>query len=141
MTLGGAPVAVERVGPVETRISPPPGSRVLTVRENANAGWSAQQDGADLESVVVDGWQQGWLTDGSDDIVVARFTPDTVYRAGLFAGGVLFVLLATLLLVPRRRWPGAALAPLGASGLSAVLLGHRPASTSGRPRSRPRPRP
>ena len=114
-SLGDLPVGKARTtsaSPVERRYHPVAGAPYLATRENTNAGWEATQAGRSLTPVVVDGWQQGWLTDGSDDPVEASFAPDGRYRLGLAVGGVLFVVLLALLLVPRRRWPGADLPPL-----------------------------
>ena len=96
---------------VSRTLTPAPGSRVVVMRENANRGWHATADGKTLRSVVVDGWQQGWLlpSDSSVDEVEARYTPDPVYRGGLLAGFVALclLLLALILLLVRRR-PGPA---------------------------------
>jgi arabinofuranan 3-O-arabinosyltransferase len=99
-----AAVGVDRISPVEQSITPPAGSRIVTLRQNVNAGWTAEQGGTRLDSLVVDGWQQGWVTDGSSEEVHARFGPDTPYRWGLAGGGALLALLVVLGLLPARRW-------------------------------------
>lgn len=125
--LGEAPVEpaeVSAASAVERRIEPVPGARVLVTRENANPGWRATQGGRPLASVVVDGWQQGWLVDGSPEPVRATFAPDRGYRLGLLVGAALFVLLLALALLPARRWPGAELTPVGPASIRpGVLLG------------------
>ena len=110
---------------VERRIVPVPGARFLATRENANPGWEATQGGHALASVVVDGWQQGWVVDGSTEPVRATFAPDRGYRLGLAVGAGLFVLLLALALVPARRWPGTDLAPIGPAPI-------RPGGAAGR---------
>ena len=62
------------------RTEPVPGAGVLVTRENANPGWEATQGGRPLASVVVDGWQQGWLVDGGPEPVRATFAPDRGFR-------------------------------------------------------------
>ena len=93
---------------------------VVWLAENTNAGWRADQDRA-LEPVVVDGWQQGWRLDGSGAAVRTTFSPDTVYRAGLGAGGVSLLALVLLTLVPARRWPGGQHPPLTGARLTMPL--------------------
>jgi arabinofuranan 3-O-arabinosyltransferase len=69
---------------------------LLTIRENANAGWEAQLDGRELRSVTVDGWQQGFeLPAGAATQVELTFVPDRTYRAAIASG---FVFLALLVL-------------------------------------------
>jgi arabinofuranan 3-O-arabinosyltransferase len=116
------PAEVATPSAVERRIEPVPGAGVLVTRENANPGWEATQGGRPLASVVVDGWQQGWLVDGGPEPVRATFAPDRGYRLGLVVGAGLFVLLLALALVPARRWPGADLAPTGPARIRAVVL-------------------
>ncbi|HYN67068.1 MAG TPA: alpha-(1-_3)-arabinofuranosyltransferase family protein [Ornithinibacter sp.] len=82
------------------------GESVLRVAENANPGWRATLDGQALESLVVDGWQQGYrVPAGAGGRVVIEFAPDRVYRAGLATGAALALLLlvATLVAVGRGR--------------------------------------
>jgi arabinofuranan 3-O-arabinosyltransferase len=124
-SIGDSPVAkaaVSRGDAVERRIEPVPGARILVTRENANPGWEAAQGGHALASAVVDGWQQGWIVDGSTEPVRATFAPDRGYRLGLAVGAGLFVLLLALALVPARRWPGTDLAPLGPARMRPVVL-------------------
>ena len=58
-----------------------------------NAGWTA---GASTP-IVVNGWMQGWVTDGGQ--VDAEFAPAGLYTAGLAVGGLLA--LSTILLAWR----------------------------------------
>lgn len=123
-TASVTPVGLDVVGPVERRFVPPAGSAVVAVRENANPGWEATRAGEPVQPVVVDGWQQGWRTDGGTGPVIATFAPDGAYRTGLAVGAGLFLLLALLPLVPSRRWPGATLPALApARAPLPVLLG------------------
>ena len=119
---GNADAPVDRMSPVEQRITPDAGSSVLALRENSNPGWNATQGGADLASEIIDGWQQGWRTDGSDETVDATFAPNTPYRWGLLGGGAALLLLSLLLLVPTRRWPGATTPPLDGRVYSAYAV-------------------
>jgi arabinofuranan 3-O-arabinosyltransferase len=124
-SIGNSPVAKAAVSSgdaVERRIEPLPGARILVTRENANPGWEATQGGHALASAVVDGWQQGWIVDGSTEPVRATFAPDRGYRLGLAVGAGLFVLLLALALVPARRWPGTDLAPIGPASIRPVVL-------------------
>jgi arabinofuranan 3-O-arabinosyltransferase len=86
------------------------GESVLRVAENANPGWRATLDGQALEPLAVDGWQQAYrVPAGAGGRVVIEFTPDRLYRAGLWTGAglALLLLVATLVAVWRgRRRPG-----------------------------------
>jgi arabinofuranan 3-O-arabinosyltransferase len=58
------------------------GSTYLTVAQNFNAGWHATLHGRTLESVRLDGWEQGWIVPaGGAGVVTMTYTPDTWYRA------------------------------------------------------------
>lgn len=119
------PVDLRRTGAVERELWPASHSVVIT-RENTNLGWVATQGGRSLDPVVVDGWQQGWRTYGGNDSVAVTFAPDGAYRIGIGVGAVIFGLLLALVLVPRRRWPGARVPALSARGdtlLTAVSVG------------------
>lgn len=98
------PVELTAPSPVERRIQVPDSGAelTLTVRENANPGWSARQQGRSLTPVVLDGWQQGWRLQGSGEVTM-RFTPDSTYRAGLAVGAAGFGLLV-LLVLWSTRW-------------------------------------
>lgn len=92
------------------------------LHQNANPGWRATQGGETLESFVVDGWQQGWRTNGSDDPVRADFEPDGTYRLGLMVGGFFLLALFGLAVVPAPRWPGQALPALAEREVPAPVL-------------------
>jgi arabinofuranan 3-O-arabinosyltransferase len=96
---------------LERRLDPPAGAAYVALRENANPGWRATEGGRPVRPLVVDGWQQGWATDGSTRAVEVRFPADRVYRVGLGAGLLALVLLLGLALLRRR--PGDGLAPVG----------------------------
>ncbi len=100
-SLSGESVPVTRSGAAAfTFHAPGPGT--VVVRQNVNRGWQARQNGKALTPVVVDGWQQGWLTGGAGE-VRASFAPDASYRLALVIGGALLALMV-LLLWPARRW-------------------------------------
>ncbi|WP_435741479.1 alpha-(1-_3)-arabinofuranosyltransferase domain-containing protein [Nocardioides sp. SYSU DS0663] len=123
------PAGLDVTGPVERTLLPAGNDAVVTMRENANAGWVASQDGDELEPVVLDGWQQGFVVDGAEPVTV-RFAPDRIYRLGLVAGGVAVLGLLAVVWLTRRRWSGpprAALTdrrlPLPAAGAAGVVAG------------------
>ncbi|RBY97735.1 DUF3367 domain-containing protein [Blastococcus sp. TF02-8] len=76
---------------------------VLVVPENTNAGWTATLDGRRLETVAVDGWQQGYvLPPGPRATVDLDFGPGSAYRAGLAAGAGAVLVLLVLAVAPAR---------------------------------------
>ncbi|MDN5894855.1 MAG: hypothetical protein L0H93_12610, partial [Nocardioides sp.] len=109
-------------GPVSRTIQPSVGSTYLALQHNANPGWVATQGDEQLEPVTIDGWRQGWRTDGSTDPVSARFAPDRPYQWGLGVGLLLLVVLAGCALLSPRRWPGEALPALQARRIPDTLL-------------------
>jgi arabinofuranan 3-O-arabinosyltransferase len=81
-----------------------PGPALLAVPENANAGWVATLDGEQLDSVPVDGWQQGFVVPpGPAGTIELRYAPTTGYRAALIVGAGLVGLLAIGVVIDRRR--------------------------------------
>ncbi|SDE93532.1 arabinofuranan 3-O-arabinosyltransferase [Blastococcus fimeti] len=77
--------------------------RLLVVPENTNDGWTATLGDQRLESVAVDGWQQGYvLPAGSAGMVRIDFAPGATYRKALIAGAGAVVLLAVLAVFPVR---------------------------------------
>ncbi len=77
---------------------------ILTVPENANAGWTATLNGAPLVKTRVDGWQQAWiLPAGEGGLVELEFAPDWKYRSGLLIGAVAILALLVGVLWPVRR--------------------------------------
>lgn len=104
-----AAVTVDRWTSVdrEVTVEPSESSRILVVPESANPGWTAHTaDGATLDSVTVNGWQQGWvLPAGSGGAVTLDFAYNDTYRAGLIGGLALLPLLFALAFLPMRR-PG-----------------------------------
>lgn len=78
-----------------------PRTRLLIVSENANKGWTARAGNRTLTSLVVDGWQQGFVVPaGIDRTVVLTFTPQTPYRASLVVGALALIAVLALALVP-----------------------------------------
>ena len=81
---------------------------MLRVAENTNDGWRATLGGRQLETVVLDGWQQGYVVPAGDGgRVTLTFTPDATYRAGLLFGLIVAALLVLAAgvgqLLERRR--------------------------------------
>lgn len=118
--LGSTPAGLVREDPVSATVDPA-GDGTLALRQNLNVGWVAVQDGQRLQSVQVDGWRQGWLLT-SDEEVALTFAPDRTYRTGLALGGVAFVLLVVLLLVPQHRWGLVEAPAVGSARVPAVAL-------------------
>ena len=76
----------------------------LVVRENTNAGWRASLNGARLQAVTLDGWQQGFLVPaGSSGTVTLTFTPQRPFIAGLLAGALAVLALLLACWWPERR--------------------------------------
>ncbi len=97
---------------------------VLALTENANAGWTAQLDGARLATTRVDGWRQAWIVPaGRGGTVTLDFEPGHGYRLALGLGLALLVALvvAALPLRRRRRRPVTRLAPAGPLPLPLAL--------------------
>ncbi|WP_369258822.1 alpha-(1-_3)-arabinofuranosyltransferase domain-containing protein [Geodermatophilus amargosae] len=77
---------------------------LLVVPENTNPGWRATLEGEVLETVAVDGWQQGYvLPPGAAGTVSLDFAPGTAYRTALTAGAGAVLLLTLLAVLPVRR--------------------------------------
>jgi arabinofuranan 3-O-arabinosyltransferase len=76
----------------------------LAVNENANDGWKATLNGQVLESVVLDGWRQGYVVPaGAGGLIQLRYQPSVPYRAGLIVGLALVLLLVLGRLAPPRQ--------------------------------------
>ena len=89
---------------------------LLVVPENTNPGWSATLDGHRLETVAVDGWQQGYvLPAGAAGTVELSFGPGLLYRWALGIGAGAVLLLIALAVVRGR--PARPAAPSGAPAL------------------------
>ena len=64
------------------------GSILLTVAENANAGWVATVGGQRLSPVTVDGWKQGWVVPGEGvRTVTLTFEPSHRFTWAIGLGG------------------------------------------------------
>jgi arabinofuranan 3-O-arabinosyltransferase len=107
--VGGSTVEVKSWSATHRRVSLSTGgaSELLTVVENANPGWEARLENADLPKVTVDGWAQGWVVPaGSQGTATLAFTPQRVFAATLGVGGLLALLvLAAAAMSPRGRGP------------------------------------
>ncbi|WP_347176761.1 alpha-(1-_3)-arabinofuranosyltransferase [Parafrankia sp. EAN1pec] len=76
----------------------------VSVRENANASWTATLDGKPLTAVRLDGWAQGWIVPaGAAGTIVIENLPGQEYRRNLIIGLALVVLLIVLAAVPGRH--------------------------------------
>jgi arabinofuranan 3-O-arabinosyltransferase len=81
-----------------------PNPRVLSLRENQNAGWQATAGGRTLKPLVLDGWQQGWLVPaGVSGEVVLRYGPDRTYATAMGSGALLLSGVAVAAVLPGRR--------------------------------------
>ena len=128
-------LSIDRWAPTQRRVTLASWAteRILAMRENANAGWSARIAGRTLRPIVVDGWQQGWIVPaGLAGAVTISFAPDQAYRAGL-AGGAVLAAGVVLIALPfgrvgatvparpgRRRRRGLGLVLVGAIALFVV---------------------
>jgi len=75
----------------------------LAVHENANDSWSASLNGKTLQSVRLDGWQQGYFVPaGAAGTVVLTNNPGILLRWELLAGALLALGLVLLALIPGR---------------------------------------
>ncbi|WP_206615835.1 alpha-(1-_3)-arabinofuranosyltransferase [Rhodococcus xishaensis] len=116
--------------------------RLVVVPESTNVGWVATApDGTELQPIVVDGWQQGWIVPaGTEGTVTLTFPTDRWYRAGIAFGLLLLIPLALLALVPRRRatdpgppprpWRSTWAAALGVVAVAGVVAGPVGAATA-----------
>ncbi|HET6876294.1 MAG TPA: alpha-(1-_3)-arabinofuranosyltransferase family protein [Jatrophihabitans sp.] len=95
--------ATDRTVAIGARSTP----TLLTVHENTNAGWQATLEGARLRSLVVDGWEQGYLVPaGAAGVVHLHYAPQTWFRTALLGGPVAaLVLLVGAVWPPRRTSP------------------------------------
>ncbi|KAA0017389.1 alpha-(1-_3)-arabinofuranosyltransferase [Antrihabitans cavernicola] len=79
--------------------------QLLVVPQSNNVGWQATGPGGQkLKSVVVNGWQQGWVVPaGTGGTVNLDFPKDRWYRLGIFGGLVLLLSLFGLALFRRKK--------------------------------------
>jgi arabinofuranan 3-O-arabinosyltransferase len=116
-------------------VAPTDRDRVLVVPESTNPGWHARTtDGTELSPVVVNGWQQGWiLPGGTGGPISLDFPLDRWYRAGIFGGLALLLVLLGLALWRRagsgavspapRPWRSAMIAAAGVLTVTTVIAG------------------
>ena len=84
-------------------VAPRTTESLVTVDENANAGWQATVNGRPLRSVTVDGWKQGYVIPaGAAAFVVLDFRPQFTYSLGLGGGAAAVLVLLVLLSIPAR---------------------------------------
>jgi arabinofuranan 3-O-arabinosyltransferase len=77
---------------------------LLVVHENANDGWRATLDGHRLQTVRVDGWEQGYVIPAdSHGVVHLEYAPQRPFEIGLLAGASAAALLVLLAFVGRGR--------------------------------------
>ncbi|MCW2935705.1 MAG: hypothetical protein JWM19_6667 [Actinomycetia bacterium] len=75
----------------------------VEVHENFNAGWEATMNGRPLPAVELDGWQQAFLVPaGQGGLINLKYTPTTIYHAGLIASAAALALLAVIAILPDR---------------------------------------
>ena len=92
-------------GPENRTVHIGPGARTyLEVHQNYNAGWAATINGKKLQSVVLDGWQQGYVVPaGAGGNVQMTYQPEGLYLGGLLIGVIGVLLLLILLVLSYRR--------------------------------------
>ncbi|HUN32199.1 MAG TPA: alpha-(1-_3)-arabinofuranosyltransferase family protein [Trebonia sp.] len=75
----------------------------VEIHENFNAGWAATLGGRALTAVELDGWQQAFVVPaGQGGLIKLKYTPVTIYHAGLIAAGAALVVLAVIAILPGR---------------------------------------
>ena len=80
------------------------GQDLVTAQHNTNPGWEGRVDGEVVPSVVVGGWQQGYLVDdGEASALTTTYVPGSTYRAALAGGGALAVVVALVTVIGTVR--------------------------------------
>ncbi|WP_068274709.1 alpha-(1-_3)-arabinofuranosyltransferase domain-containing protein [Aldersonia kunmingensis] len=109
--------------------------RLLVVPESTNPGWRARtNDGTELATVVVNGWQQGWIVPaGTAGPITLDFPLDRWYRTAIFGGLALLLVLLGLALWRRgslgaaspapRPWRSTVVAAAGVLAVATVISG------------------
>ncbi|MGL4306639.1 MAG: DUF3367 domain-containing protein [Mycobacteriaceae bacterium] len=123
-----------------------PGStdRVVVIPESYNLGWLAHsEEGTQLQPLVVNGWQQGWIVPaGVSGIITLTFPSNKAYRMGIFGGLSLFIPLIISAIFRRRcdpqnfgnstrTWQPKKLAVLGIFSLAFIVAGIVGLATAG----------
>ncbi|NLG56069.1 MAG: DUF3367 domain-containing protein [Rhodococcus sp.] len=103
------PVAASQWSNSHRVITAPPSDvdRILVVPESTNVGWVARsEEGTELMSIVVNGWQQGWIIPADiAGTITLTYPLDRWYRAGIAGGLLLLIPLAIAALRRPRRTP------------------------------------
>lgn len=100
------------------------GRELYTTPHNENRGWTASQAGRPLTSVVVNGWQQGYVSStDSAAPVQERFTPARTYLIGLLVGALWLVAVVLLAALPSRSGPPAPARDRARRRLPAAIAG------------------
>ena len=103
------------------------GEQILTVHENANAGWRAQLNGTTLQPVRVDGWQQGYVVPANAGGTVAlTFTPDRPFRLSLAVGFAAAMAVLALALVGFATSTAPVSAPVAEFPPASTIVARRP---------------
>lgn len=109
----------ERLEPASVTLEADGGSRLLSLAQNFNPGWTARVGDRTLTPVRVEGWKQAWvIPSGLQGMVHFEFPPQRQLPV-LIAGGAGVALFVVLLLVVSTWWsrrrPGTELPPVGAA--------------------------
>ena len=109
------------------------GGSLLTIPENANAGWRATLGGRPLRAIQVDGWQQAFsIPAGAAGVVRMTFQPAAPYRLALWWGLAALIALVLLVIRSTRRaepataipaQPGRIVRAIGALAVLTLLAG------------------
>ncbi|NNN21900.1 MAG: hypothetical protein HKL80_07875 [Acidimicrobiales bacterium] len=83
-------LAVESWGADSRSVSIGAGAQsYFEIHENFNPGWKATLNGMPLQSVTLDGWQQGFVVpSGQGGVISLTYVPNYLYRLGIVAGAL-----------------------------------------------------
>lgn len=75
----------------------------VSLRHNANPGWTAVSGGDQALPLTLDGWRQGFELPAGATTLRTSYAPQTAYQTGLVVGGLLLSGCLALYVVWRRR--------------------------------------
>lgn len=101
-------IHIDRWDTVDRRVTLGPGTTgIFVVSEIYNSGWTAHLSGTELDTVIVDGWRQGYVIPaGLDGELRMSYAPNSLYRALLVVGVLTLIALVAAAVLPARRHNG-----------------------------------